>query len=109
MIVHWPAGIARGGKFITTPAHLVDVLPTCMELGGAKRPTEVEGRPIPPLSGRSLAPVLAGGTLPERTLFWTFGQNRGVRTGPWKLVSAVGRPWELYNRPIAISELLVPS
>ncbi|MEY4089671.1 MAG: Arylsulfatase [Verrucomicrobiota bacterium] len=97
MIVHWPAGIARGGKFITTPAHLVDVLPTCMELGGAKRPTEVEGRPIPPLSGRSLAPVLAGGTLPERTLFWTFGQNRGVRTGPWKLVSAVGRPWELYN------------
>jgi arylsulfatase A-like enzyme len=41
--------------------------------------------------------VLAGGTLPERTLFWTFGQNRGVRTGPWKLVSAVGRPWELYN------------
>lgn len=97
MIVHWPAGIPRGGGVVATPAHLVDIFPTCAELGGARRPESFEGARLAPLSGRSLAPVFAGGSLPERTLFWTFGQNRGVRTGPWKLVSAVGRPWELYN------------
>lgn len=97
MIVHWPAGIPRGGQFVSTPAHLVDLLPTCAALAGATRPAEFEGVKLPPLAGQSLVPVLQGGTLTERTLYWTFGRNRAIRTGPWKLVSAVGGPWELYH------------
>jgi arylsulfatase A-like enzyme len=105
MIVHWPAGIPRGGQLITTPAHLVDILPTCAALADTQRPAEFEGAKLAPLPGRSLVPLLQGGTLAERTFFWTYGKNRAIRTGPWKLVSAVGGPWELYNLETDRSEL----
>jgi arylsulfatase len=105
LIVHWPVGIPRGGQFVTTPAHLVDILPTCAALAGAGRPAEFQGTKLAPLNGQSLVPLFNGGSLAERTLFWTFGRNRGIRTGPWKLVSAVGGPWELYDMAADRSEL----
>ena len=105
MIVHWPAGIPQGGGFVRTPAHLVDILPTCAELAGTRRPEEFDGAKLEPLSGRSLLPLLQGGSIEERTLFWNFGNNRGVRRGPWKLVSAVGGPWELYQMDADRTEL----
>jgi arylsulfatase len=105
MIVHWPAGIPQGGKFVTTPAHIVDILPTCAALANGQRPTELAGVKLPPLAGRSLVPLLQDGELPERSLFWTFAKNRAIRTGPWKLVSAVGGPWELYNMEADRTEL----
>jgi len=105
MIVHWPAGIPQGGQLVTTPAHIVDIFPTCAALAGASRPAEFEGAKLPPLPGQSLVPLFQNGTLAERTLFWTYGKNRALRTGPWKLVSAVGGPWELYNLETDRSEL----
>ncbi|MFZ9935794.1 MAG: arylsulfatase [Luteolibacter sp.] len=105
MIVHWPAGIPQGGQIVTTPAHLVDILPTCAALANAQRPAEFEGAKLAPLVGRSLVPLWQGGTFEERTLVWTFANNRAVRTGPWKLVSALGGPWELYNMEADRTEL----
>jgi arylsulfatase A-like enzyme len=105
MIVHWPAGIAKGGGFVKTPAHLVDILPTCAALADTQRPAEFSGVKLAPLDGQSLVPLLQGGSLAERTLFWNFANNRAIRTGPWKLVSAVGGPWELYQMEADRSEL----
>ena len=105
MIVHWPAGIAKGGGFVKTPAHLVDILPTCAALAGTQRPVEFAGTKLAPLNGQSLVPLLQGGSIEERTLFWTYSNNRAIRQGPWKLVSAVGGPWELYHMEADRSEL----
>jgi arylsulfatase len=98
-IVHWPAGLkTQPGSIDATPAHLVDVLPTLLELTGAGNPETFPGRDPSPLAGVSLAPILAGKPLGERPpIHFLFGQDRGLRDGDWKIVSFRGGPWELYN------------
>ncbi len=98
-IMHWPAGIRRAaGSICSTPAHLVDVLPTLAELAGAAIPEKFSGRDPSPLAGLSLAPLLAGGEISQRPpIHLMFGLDRGLRDGDWKLVSFQSRPWELYN------------
>ncbi len=98
LIVHWPAGIKARGEFRTTPAHVVDVVPTILELLDVKKPTEWQGEAIPPAPGCSLAPAFASDVVVERDSLWWFHQgNRAIRIGDWKLVAAKGDPWELYD------------
>ncbi len=98
-IAHWPAGIGRGGSLVRTPAHLIDLMATCVDLGGGEYPKG----DVLPMEGRSLAPLLrgdadAGKTLAARTLFFEHENNAAVRAGEWKL-ARVGRDgqWELYR------------
>lgn len=98
-ILHWPAGLKqKPGSVIDTPAHLVDVLPTFAELAGAKVPKSFPGRELTPLTGTSLAPIIAGGESKARPpIHLLFSSDRGLRDGDWKLVSFQSEPWELYN------------
>jgi arylsulfatase len=97
-IVHWPAGLQdAAGGLCTVPSQLVDVLPTIAEAAGAAYPSHRGGRPIPPVEGRSLLPVLRGDANPERDLFWEHEGNSAVRRGRWKLVRKHRHPWELYD------------
>lgn len=98
-IVHWPAGLkAQSGAIVDSPAHLVDVLPTLAEVGGADLPTNWPGRDLSPVAGISLAPILAGQKINDRPpIHFLFSSDRGLRDGDWKLVSFQGDPWELYN------------
>lgn len=97
-IVHWPAGLkAKAGSVTDVPAHLIDVLPTLAEVGGAVIPSAWPGRELTPLAGVSLVPVLNGGKLPSRPLYFLYDTDRGLREGDWKLVSFQRNPWELYN------------
>jgi len=109
-IIHWPR-LNAAPNLISTPAHLIDVMATCVDVAGCTYPSERRGRPIPPMEGVSLKPALRGEGLPERTLFWEHEGNRAVRQGPWKLVSLlrgtgharmvlptdVDESWHLYN------------
>ena len=98
LVAHWPKGIAARGEMRTTPVHLIDVLPTVLELAGVEPPTEVGGAPVPPRPGRSLVPALQGNSPIEReALWWLHEGNRAVRVADWKLVAAKNQPWELYN------------
>jgi arylsulfatase A-like enzyme len=98
LIVHWPAGISARGELRTTPAHVVDVVPTIFDLLGVEKPTEWQGEAIPPAPGRSLAPAFASDVVVERDSLWWFHQgNRAIRIGDWKLVAAKEDPWELYD------------
>jgi arylsulfatase A-like enzyme len=100
LIVHWPAGIAaqRNGKLETQPSHLVDIMPTVVELTGAKYPTEFKGHAIQPEEGVSLVPAIAGKPLARRDpIYFAHEGNRGVRDGKWKLVMKYKGPWELYD------------
>ena len=97
-IVHWPAGLQdSAGELCTSPSQLVDVLPTIAEAAGATYPSHRDGRPIPPVEGRSLLPVLRGDADPDRDLFWEHEGNSAVRRGRWKLVRKHRHPWELYD------------
>jgi arylsulfatase len=52
---------------------------------------------LKPLEGRSLFPILAGGTRPDSVYIWEHEGNRAIRQGDWKLVSRLNDPWELHN------------
>jgi arylsulfatase len=96
-IVHWPAGLNRRGEIDHRPAHIMDIMPTCVEVAGATCPKQFNGNDILPPEGRSLVPAMRGDPARERTLFFEHEGNRGVRTGKWKLVALRGRAWELYD------------
>ena len=106
-IVHWPAGLkTKPGALVDFPAHLVDVLPTLAELGGATMPTNWPGRELTPLAGISLKSILEGKALASRPpIHLLFGSDRGLRDGDWKLVSFQSDPWELYNMASDRAEL----
>ena len=92
LIVHWPAGIAasRRGKLEHQPGHLIDLMPTCLDLARAKDRPKTEGVTLrPALQGKSLR-----GPQP---LFWEHEGNRAIRDGKWKLVAKENQPWELYD------------
>jgi arylsulfatase len=110
LIVHWPAGIRDHGQLRHTPSHLVDLLPTLLDLAGAGRPGDWNGATPPPLPGRSLVPAFANDvTIPRDYLYWHHLNNRALRVGDWKLVSAGAKqsegPWELYDLKADRSEL----
>lgn len=97
LIVSWPVGITARGQFTREPGHVIDLLPTFLELAGAKYSERFKDRALTPLPGKSLLPALQGKPLGERTLAWEHEGNRAVRVGDWKLVATFRGPWELYD------------
>jgi arylsulfatase len=98
LILHWPRGIADRGRLRHAPAHLVDLMPTLLELSGGSKPPSWRGHALPAAHGQSLVPLLEGDALPrQQPLWWFHAGNRAVRQGDWKLVSEQDQPWELYN------------
>jgi arylsulfatase len=98
LIAHWPAGIAARGELRHTPAHLIDIVPTVLELTSATKPGTIKGHAVPPAPGRSLVPALAKDVIvPHDFLWWEHEGNRAIRAGDWKLVALKGGGWELYD------------
>ena len=98
LIAHWPAGIRARGELRHTPGHLIDIVPTVLELAGVQKPKDEAGAAIPEAPGRSLVPAFARETQsPRESLWWLHEGNRALRAGDWKLVAAKGDPWELYD------------
>jgi arylsulfatase len=97
-IVHWPAGFAATNEYREQPAHLIDIMATCVDLAGATYPANFEGHAILPMEGRSLAPEFENKPVQRDALFWEHEGNAAVRVGDWKLVRASYRgKWELYD------------
>ena len=108
LIAHWPKGIAdeRHGKLDAQPAHLIDLMATCVDLAGASYPTEFKGKAIQPMEGISLAPAFEGKSLARtQPIFWEHEGNRAIRIGEWKLVSMHPKAWELYHIPTDRTEM----
>jgi len=99
-IAHWPKGISRPGGTIDhqNVFHLMDIMPTIVELCGATYPERFEDRNIEPMNGISMAPAFKGKTaVRDGGIYHMFGQNRAYRLGDWKIVSKGMSRWELYN------------
>ena len=92
--------VARPGTISETPVTGTDFYPTLLELAG------LEPLPAQHVDGVSLVPLLKGGKIPARDLFWHYPHygNQGgepsaiIRRGDWKLIHYYedGRD-ELYN------------
>jgi arylsulfatase len=98
LIAHWPAGIAARGEPRQTPAHVIDIVPTVLDVLSIEKPAQWAGEEIPRAPGKSLRPAFARDVTIERDcLWWLHEGNRAIRVGPWKLVAAKGDPWALYD------------
>jgi arylsulfatase len=105
LIVQWPAGLKAHGELRTNPGHLIDLVPTVLDLVGAKQPDMVAGMPMPPLPGKSLVPAFAKDGAVKRDYLWfCHDGNRAIRMGDWKLVADHNKPWELYDLSVDRSE-----
>ncbi|QZH73795.1 MAG: sulfatase-like hydrolase/transferase [Erythrobacter sp.] len=90
-IVKWP-GLTPPGSESDTPALSMDFLPTFLAAAGSAPD------PAFPSDGVDIRPALAGGAMPERTLFWRYlsGDQKAVRRGPFKYLSIRGNEF-LFN------------
>ena len=100
-IAHWPAGIPGKleGRILPDLAHILDVMPTFIDLSEAKYPAVINQELIPEPEGQSLLSVLKGiGREEPEYLFFEHQMNCVVRSGDWKAISQFGEwQWELYN------------
>ncbi len=99
LVVRWPAVIGPGGKLTSEIGHVMDIMPTCLEVAGIDYPISFHGREPLPLEGRSLAPTFRGESREgHQMLCWNVPRHRAIRTGRWKLIAPLsGGPWELYD------------
>ena len=115
LIVFWPKGIKDKGGIRTQYGHVIDVLPTTLDLLGVKAPDEIRDVKQQPIEGISLAYSIADAKAPSRhTLqyYYIYG-SRSIYDNGWKAElpypnafitgnAANNRPfdenaWELYN------------
>jgi arylsulfatase A-like enzyme len=101
-IARWPVVIKNRGSITDQPAHIIDIMATCIQLAGCDYPALFQSKtdtpPAPPLVGKSLQPIFEGQSWQgHEALFFQLRDHRAVRTGEWKLSSHEGKPWELYR------------
>ncbi len=98
LIIYLPWLKQSADRIVHEACHTIDIMPTILEITGAKHPKTYRGRSMTPLEGQSLIPAVTGLRITaERPLFWEHMGNRAVRIGPLKLVADNGAPWELYD------------
>ena len=98
LIVRWPAIIDKPGAITHQVGHVMDIMPTCLQVAGVKYPHSFDGHKILPLEGKSLLPILESRQLEgHHGYYWELLGNPAVRMGKWKLVALKGQPWELYD------------
>ena len=95
-IIQWPAKIKPKAGFNEGIGHVMDLLPTSLELAGV---------PAKSLPGESLSYLWNGKKPSTKTYFWEHEGNKAMRKGNWKLVKDFEDPsWELYDLSTDICE-----
>ncbi len=90
--VAWRGGKASGkpGRVDASPVHMVDVMPTFLEIAGSSNKLEV--------AGESFAALLLDQPWQRKEpLFFQYMDNRAVRSADWTLAEVDGTGWELFN------------
>lgn len=95
LIAHWPKGISARGELRDNPSHLIDLVPTMMELAELDHTPVLDG-PKPP--GKSLLPIFEkDNTVEHDFLWWSHERHHAIRVGDWKAVKTSKTDWELYD------------
>jgi len=106
LIVFWPKGIKNKGTIRNQFIHVSDILPTTLELIGAKTPEYINGYRQEPLEGTSFAYSINNPEFPSRhsVQYFEIKGSRSIYKDGWKAGAYhVGGTdfskdkWELYN------------
>lgn len=100
LIMHWPAGIKKQNSIVSSPAYLIDIMPTVLDVSKAAYPSSYHGgETIYPLTGFSLVPSFSGKDLPKHPyMYWEHGGNAAIRKDNWKAIHSINKgTWELYD------------
>ena len=92
MIVHGPNLTSNPGAIRETSGHVIDLVPTILDLANVTPPKKKV-----PFPGQSLLPTFRKDTGDARTLWWSHRDNHAIRSGDWKLVKSHDGAWELFN------------
>jgi arylsulfatase A-like enzyme len=86
--------------------HLIDFMPTFLELAGIKYPETVNGKKINPLVGESFLPSIKNNNWERKApLYYEWAGNRMAKMGKWKIVSYYPQnKWELFDLSIDRTE-----
>ncbi len=90
-IVHWPAKIEAAGEVRTQFAHIIDMVPTVLDLLNIDPPVMIKGVPQSPIQGVSFAHTLNDGSAPTKhhTQYFEMIGNRAIYHDGWRAVC----PW----------------
>jgi len=96
LIVHWPNGIKAKGEIRNQWHHVIDVVPTLLEIIGLPEPVMVNGVPQRPIEGISMAYTFDDAKAPTRRTLQYFEMlgNRGIYHDGWTAVTKHRTPWE---------------
>lgn len=93
-VVWWPGHTGKPGRVADSPVHMVDVLPTFLEIAGRMDPPEKT-------AGESFLPLLGGSSWKRKgPVFFQYMDNRAIRNGEWTLAEVDGSGWELYRTAV---------
>jgi len=98
LIIHYPKAI-KNHRIDHQVGHVIDLMPTCLDLADTPYPSEYRGNKILPYEGKSLLPIIKGKKRdPHKLLGWEHTGNKAVRMNDWKLVKKFSaEDWALYN------------
>ena len=99
LIIHWPKGLKGKENTINNGVgHVIDILPTFLEVTGASYPSMIKGLKTTPVEGRSMIPLINGEVVATNdTLFWEHETGKALRLGNWKITALIGGEWELFD------------
>lgn len=104
-VAYWP-GVIPAETISQQPCHVVDLMPTFLQIAAGTYPAEFGGSAIHACEGESLTSLLVGEPWSRRSaICWEHEGNRALRLGKWKLVSRYPDEWELYDMNCDRTEL----
>ncbi len=95
-VIYWPDGIKAKGEVREQFTHVIDVVPTILEVTGIPEPTVVDGVPQIPIQGTSMVYSFDDASAPERhtVQYFEIIGNRGLYQDGWLARTTVKLPWE---------------
>lgn len=114
LIISWPAVIKDKGAIRSQYSHLVDIVPTLLDVAQLPAPISVNGVPQMPLAGTSMAYSFDDGVAPSRHKVQYFEMlgSRAIYADGWTAVAwhKAGTPWtddhwELYHTDTDFSQV----
>ncbi|MDA8358725.1 MAG: arylsulfatase [Actinomycetota bacterium] len=86
LVVHWPRGIAARGETRSQFAHVIDLMPTVLDVVGLTAPLTVDGVTQQRIDGASLRPTFDDGNAPDPrvTQYFEMLGSRSIFHDGWK-------------------------
>jgi arylsulfatase len=109
LAISWPARIKDVGGIRTQFHHVIDIVPTILEVTGIKAPDFVSGIKQKPIEGVSMAYTFdranADAPSPHKIQYFEMASNRGIYSDGWYAnTTPPVSPWELKAPTIPFTE-----